>query len=299
MGTEVTRSPPRSLIIMSSTQIPAVSAVVLSYVLMITSNALSSNTAIYTKTNADIANSSPNVYLVPDGLTFAVWGIIYLCTTVFVVYQALPSNHNNAALCAIRLHVSAAYLLNAIWLPVFQFKFFFCSQVIICCYLYVLWTIYNTLQPMYLDPTAPLSMKLAVWPAFSTMTAWVTIATLVGFGVTLANNGWAAPPDFGMSLVLIIWGPVLYLAFTRAEWVYSAITMWALWGIARNQSQGSTFNGPLSDAMRVLAWVSVAAIFLATLTGIARQCLLRISASRAGNMPDSLKVALPAAADKV
>jgi len=293
MGTEVTRSPPRSLIIMSSTQIPAVSAVVLSYVLMITSNALSTNTAIYTKTNADIANTSPNVYLTPDGLTFAVWGIIYLCATVFVVFQALPSNHDNEALTQIRLPAAAAYLLNAIWLPVFQFEYFFCSEVIICAYLYMLWMVYNKLSPTYLDTSTPLSIKLAVWPAFSTMTAWVTIATLLGVGVTLANNGWKAPADFGMAQVLIIWGPVLTLALTRGEWVYSVVTMWALWGIARNQSPGSSFNGPLSEPMRVLAYASVAAIFVTLLVGLFRQYRLRSATAAASQaLPTHLKAAM-------
>src|SRR5690348_4007716 len=49
------------------------------------------------RTTAAVSDSFP-VYFVPAGYVFAVWGVIYMALTAFVVYQALPGQRTNPAL---------------------------------------------------------------------------------------------------------------------------------------------------------------------------------------------------------
>jgi hypothetical protein len=39
-----------------------------------------------------------DVYFVPAGYVFSIWGLVYLALTAFVIYQALPSQQDNPRL---------------------------------------------------------------------------------------------------------------------------------------------------------------------------------------------------------
>jgi len=59
------------------------------------------------------------------GWAFAIWGIIYLLLTIFVVYQALPASvaigrSDNLIFNKIGWLLPANFLLNAVWLFVFM-----------------------------------------------------------------------------------------------------------------------------------------------------------------------------------
>lgn len=68
---------------------------VLATVLTLVMNYLSNALPLFGNTNGQISDSLPNAFT-PAGLTFAVWGPIFLGLAVFAVYQALPAGRSRA-----------------------------------------------------------------------------------------------------------------------------------------------------------------------------------------------------------
>ena len=56
------------------------------YLLMILMNALANILPINGKGTGEISDSYPNLFA-PDGITFAIWGVIYLLLGLFVLYH--------------------------------------------------------------------------------------------------------------------------------------------------------------------------------------------------------------------
>ena len=57
-----------------------------------------------------------NVYFVPAGYVFAIWGIIYIGLIAYAIYQALPSQKKNPRLQATGWWVVLGGLANTAWI---------------------------------------------------------------------------------------------------------------------------------------------------------------------------------------
>ena len=66
---------------------PAIKAlVVATYLIMITLNALANGLPLNGRTTGAVSDAYPNLFA-PTGLTFAIWGVIYLLLAAHVLYQ--------------------------------------------------------------------------------------------------------------------------------------------------------------------------------------------------------------------
>lgn len=60
--------------------------VLISYLIMIVVNALANILPINNLTTGQVSDSFPNLFA-PIGLTFSIWGVIYLLLGIYSVYQ--------------------------------------------------------------------------------------------------------------------------------------------------------------------------------------------------------------------
>jgi len=58
-------------------------------------NALANALPINGKTTGELSDLYPNLF-VPAGMTFSIWGVIYLLLAIFAVYQIATPNRNAA-----------------------------------------------------------------------------------------------------------------------------------------------------------------------------------------------------------
>ncbi len=72
---------------------------VLATLLVIGVNALASSLPLNGQTTGEISDRF-DVFFVPAGYVFAIWGLIYLGLMAFSIYQALPSQRENPRLRA-------------------------------------------------------------------------------------------------------------------------------------------------------------------------------------------------------
>lgn len=217
-------------------------------------NGLSNTTLIGGKTTAEISNSYPTL-ITPAGYVFSIWGIIYVLLGIYLVYQALPSQKNAPFQKQINGLFILTNVLNVVWLFFWQTEQFPFSVGIIIAFLATLITIYLRLNIG--KSNVSLKEKLCVHVPFSVYLGWVTIATLANVAVTLVSIGW---DGFGLSLqtwaVLVLAVAVLIdlvVIATRKDIVYSLVFIWALAGIAINQSSNSTIVMTCEIAFAVIA----------------------------------------------
>ena len=65
-----------------------------------------------------------NVYFVPAGYVFSIWGVIYLGLIAFAIFQGLPSQRENPRLRATGWWVALGGLANSIWIFLWHYEQF-------------------------------------------------------------------------------------------------------------------------------------------------------------------------------
>ncbi len=210
---------------------------IVAFIITLFVNGLSNTTLIGGRTTAEVSNSYPTL-ITPAGYVFAIWGIIYILLGVFLVYQALPSQKDKS----FQKQISGLFILtsvfNIVWLFFWQNELLPISVVVIVAFLASLIAIYLRLNIGKSDVS--LKEKLCVHVPFSVYLGWVTIATIANVAVTLVSVGW---DGFGLNLqtwAILVLAIVLILDLvviaTRRDIAYSLVFIWALVGIAVNQT---------------------------------------------------------------
>lgn len=219
--------------------------VLAAFVFMVLCNGLASAGLLGGKTNKQISDENPT-YLSPDGQTFAIWGIIYTLELVLVIAQLFPSESAEALLqrespmgLDVRQQMVLAFVINGVWLPVFNNEYFWSSWVIIVVYLGFLLSIYTDVNT---QTTEGLLEYLCYAAGITLNCSWVVVATCVSTFLNLGRVGWkdqngVAGSVVAASVVIVL---VALLACQRALVVYDLVwafgASWALMGIYHMQT---------------------------------------------------------------
>jgi hypothetical protein len=235
---------------------------IVAFLITLVVNGLSNTTLIGGRTTAEVSNSYPTL-ITPAGYVFAIWGIIYILLGVFLVYQALPSQKDTPFQEQINGLFILVSVFNVVWLFFWQNELLPISVVIIFAFLASLIAIYLRLGIG--RSKVSLKERLCVHVPFSVYLGWVTIATIANIAVTLVSIGWEG---FGLSLqtwaiIVLAVALILDLAViaTRRDIAYSLVFIWALAGIAINQTA--------SPSIVLTAEIAVAIIAVSLATTIA------------------------------
>ncbi|HPH98451.1 MAG TPA: hypothetical protein PKW33_20620 [Anaerolineaceae bacterium] len=178
------------------------------------------------------------VYFVPAGYVFSIWGIIYLGLIAFAVYQALPAQRENPRLRATGWWIVLGGLANSVWIFLWHYEQFPLTLVFMLILLATLIITYLKLGNGQTAVSA--GEKWAVHLPFSIYLGWITVATVANATDVLDYIKWnrlGIAPEIWMSIML---AAVLVIAilmnFTRRDVAYAAVLLWALAGITVKQA---------------------------------------------------------------
>jgi len=174
------------------------------------------------------------VYFVPAGYVFSIWGLIYLGLIAFVIYQALPAQRENPRLRAVGWWVVLGGLANSAWIFLWHYEQF---SVTIFAMLVLLATLLVTYLRLGTGRTAASRAETwAVRVPFSIYLGWITVATVANVTQLLYFLKWNA---FGIApevWTVIVLAAVLLIAvlmnFSRRDVAYALVILWASAGIA-------------------------------------------------------------------
>jgi hypothetical protein len=238
----------------------------------VTVNGLANALPINGKTTGQLSDQYPNLF-VPAGLTFAVWGVIYVLLAIFVAYQLILTIKNDTQESSftdkIGLLFFASSIANIAWIFAWHYEILPISLIIMLVLLGCLIWIYLRLNIG--QSQAIRSEKYFVHLPFSVYLGWITIAMIANVTALLVDVDWNR---FGLSeqfwaVAVIIVGIAIAatILIRRGDVFYCLVVDWALLGILIKR---------LADAIPVqsVIGITVAGIVLLTV-GVITQLIRR------------------------
>ncbi|HAA04638.1 MAG TPA: tryptophan-rich sensory protein, partial [Syntrophobacteraceae bacterium] len=102
---------------------------ILSVALALTVNILASTLPLNGQNTGEISDRF-QVFFVPAGYVFAIWGVIYIGWIAFAVYQALPAQKESPRLRKLGYLFALSGLFNAAWLFCWHYNQFALSVLV-------------------------------------------------------------------------------------------------------------------------------------------------------------------------
>lgn len=237
-------------------------AVVITTLVMIIVNGLANALPLNGQNTGEISDRF-DVYFVPAGYVFSIWGLIYLLLIIFTVYQALPAQRQNARLRATGWWIALSSLANSAWIFLWHYEQFPLTVIVMLVLLGSLIYIYLKLNTVQDSPSTVQFWALRL--PFSIYLGWITVATVANITALLDFwqwSGFGIAPEVWMVIILIA---VLVIAvlmnFTRRDVGYALVILWALAGIALKHAAVSAVAVPTWIVFGLVA-VTLAAAFV-------------------------------------
>jgi hypothetical protein len=208
-------------------------------------NALANILPINNIKTGDLSDLYPNLF-VPAGLTFAVWGLIYVLLAIFVVYQLLPSVRRDAERIDFVQRIGPLFFVSCLanigWIFAWHYQIVPLSLVLMLILLGCLLAIYLRLSVGKSEATK--AERYFVHLPFSVYLGWITIATIANVTALLIDinwNAWGLGEQFWAVAVIIVGIAIaLSILFSRKDIYYCLVVDWALLGILLKRLSNTT-----------------------------------------------------------
>lgn len=234
---------------------------VLAVIATITVNGLANALPLNGQTTGEISDRF-QVYFVPAGYVFSIWGLIYLGLMAFAVFQALPGQRDNPRLCRVGYLFTLSCLANITWLFLWHYEQFPLTLLAMVSLLVLLIVIYLRLG-IGRAAASTTEMWLLHIP-FSIYLGWITVATIANVTSVLEYSswsGWGISDEVWAVIMLVAGGSIAsVVALTRGDVAYMLVIVWAFVGIAVKHSE--------TPVVATAAWVVTALTVLVLLAGI-------------------------------
>jgi len=222
--------------------------VVLTYLAMITMNVLANALPLNGRRTGDVSDAYPSLFT-PAGVTFSVWGVIYLLLGAHVLYQlglfrdAPDTAEQSELLNRVGVLFAVSSLANTAWVFAWHYDYIPLSVVLIAVILVCLALIANTLRRAHL--TGRRSWFIGV--PFSVYFGWTTVAVVANITVLLVSVQW---DGFGLSdatwaiiivLIAMVIGTITMVR--NRDVAYGLVLIWAYIGILIRQMSADGFAG--------------------------------------------------------
>jgi hypothetical protein len=179
-----------------------------------------------------------DIFFVPAGYVFSIWGLIYLGLIGYAVYQALPSQADNPRLQSIGGLFLLSSAANIAWLFLWHYLQFLLTWIAMLVLLFSLIAIYLRLRRT--SETVSAAERWLVRVPFSIYLGWISVATIANITQVLYYIEWNG---FGISavawaIVMLVVGVVLagIMAFNERDPAYVLVFTWAYAGIGVAQA---------------------------------------------------------------
>ena len=239
-------------------------------------NYLANGLPLNGQTTAQISDRF-QVFFVPAGYVFAIWGLIYIGLVAYTVFQALPAQRENPALRRTGWLYVLSCALNSSWIFAWHYNLFPLSLLLMVGLLATLIAIYLLLGIGRAE--VPAAERWLVHLPFSIYLGWITVATIANATDVLYDLGWDGWGIGGETWAVILLAVATLIAaavlLTRRDIAYAAVIVWAFAGIAVKQS-----GSPMVATAAGVAAVVVAVLAVASLLLPGRGARLRVGAAR-------------------
>lgn len=222
--------------------------VAITYLAMVTMNVLANALPLNGRTTGEISDAYPSLFT-PAGITFSIWGVIYLLLGAHVLYQlgllggGPQDPEQRALLNRVGLLFAASSLANTVWIFAWHYDFIPLSAVLITVMLVCLALIVTTLRRANLAGR----QRWLVGLPFSVYFGWITVAVVANVTVMLVRSHWdgfgLSDPTWATIMVLVAMSIGTLTMVRNRDVAYGLVLIWAFAGILLRQFAATGFNG--------------------------------------------------------
>jgi hypothetical protein len=218
---------------------------VLGFLGVVIVNALAVTLPINNKTTEELSDQYPNLF-VPSGLTFSIWGVIYILLAIFVIYGLVVAIRKDPEKSSFIDNIGILFFVSCLanigWIFAWHYEIVPLSLVLMLVLLGSLITIYLKLRIGKSDSTT--TEKYLVHLPFSIYLGWITIATIANVTALLVDINWntfgLGEQFWAVAVIAVGIAIALSILFTRRDVFYCLVVDWALLGILLKRLAEST-----------------------------------------------------------
>jgi len=207
---------------------------VLALIITLGINALANIIPIGGNTTGEVSGQYPSLFT-PAGITFSIWGLIYLLLLLFAVYQTLCSFKQKEVSFVKKIGgwFIGASAANCLWIIAWHNEQILLSWFLIIALLVSLIGIYLSLNIGNSFKNAP--ERYFVHLPFSIYLGWASVATIANTVILFIHQGWQffGLTDVFWTVVLLVITILLglFVMLKRNDIYFALVIDWALIGI--------------------------------------------------------------------
>ena len=183
-------------------------------------------------TTGEASDAFANLFT-PAGITFSIWGLIYLLLAVYVVYQfgVFGKKINEDLIAKVNVYFIITSIANISWIFAWHHRVIWLSVLLMLALLVSLIKIADILRKKSFTNVEKFCVRLP----FSIYFGWITVATIANISVFLVSLSWNG---FGLSdqvwtvIVLLVGvGIGIWRMLKDRNIAYGLVIVWAYLGI--------------------------------------------------------------------
>lgn len=211
---------------------------IIGFIGMVAINALANGLPINGYNTGELSAFYPNMF-VPAGITFSIWGLIYLSLIAYLIYQStVIRKPQGVFIQKMGFLFCLTCLANATWIFAWHYQMPLLSLAIMLILFLLLLKI--TIAINVGIPQGNLTLKWFLHVPFSMYLGWISIATIANATAVLVDRGWegAGISEALWAKILIVIGATVALAMLqmRKDAIFSLVVIWAFIGIIIKRS---------------------------------------------------------------
>lgn len=238
--------------------------IVVTFLAMVTVNALANILPINGIGTGAVSDSYPNLFA-PAGLTFAIWGLIYLLLAAHTLYQlglflSKETKANDALLRKTGIVFSISSIINTAWIFSWHYQIIPLSMILMACLLFCLIVIVSAISNAQ---NLSVREKLLLRLPFSVYFGWITVATIANATTLLVSIGWDGfgLPESAWAVIILATGALIgaVTSIRFKDVSYGLVLVWAYAGILIKHTSASGFSNQYPDV--IIAVIACIVVF--------------------------------------
>ena len=245
--------------------------VTVTYVGMVVVNFLANALPIAGVGTGEASDRYQNLFT-PSGLTFSIWGLIYLLLSIYTLYQfgvgqKSQTKEREQTFKKVGQYFLLTSLANIAWIFSWHYGVIWLSVLIMLSFLFLLIKIADIIN----KERYSLLDKICIRLPFSVYFGWITVATIANITVLFVSLGWKG---FGISevfwtiIILLVGCLIGILRMIKDRNIfYGLVLVWAYFGILIKHLSVGGFNGQYPYVVMVI--IASIVLFLITILFVA------------------------------
>lgn len=226
-------------------------SVAIGYIAMVAVNFLANALPIGGVTTGEASDSFGNLFT-PAGITFSIWGLIYLLLFGYTIYQfgfgkKSITQQREKLFATINQYFLITSIANIAWIFAWHYGVIWLSVIIMFFLLFSLIKIADVINKEKYNALETVLVRLP----FSVYFGWITVATIANITVFLVSinwNGFGIIDSIWTVIILLVGAGIGIIRMIKDKNIYYGLVLvWAYGGIWLKHTSASGFNGEYTN----------------------------------------------------